>query len=338
MRLPPYFKARRAKTEIGELGFRRLERILRQHYGGETATHFRAAPSIVCRSELELLGVAAPRFAHRTPLISGDQRGFISCRRLKLLGEQLEKLIPTRWDTSSQQLVELDPGEFETAVRELRRRVEQSSPIAESILPPPQACREYHVIARDYTHLFGEAESIFGTPFVNAIELGGGVCAQGACFMAAMMRIEDATCIHGPSEITAIRDGGDSSVDSLRVRGFRFGEFVSYFRHPRVGLNCFLEFSTASASDSEAVLDRLRHCHISSHSPAGHFGDGPLRTRASITPEMQKLLELYADEIRRNDPLRPIHVSVELEAAADLQLVRDSVRSLYDVCRPALPA
>lgn len=248
----PYFKPPKARAEIGQQGFRSIERLIRRHYGGQGATCFRAAPSIVCRSELELLGVAAPRFAHRTTIQSSTRRGFLNCRRLRVLGRQLENVIPTRWDVQHQRLEQLDTGDFAKAVQQLRARIEASSPVAESVLPPPDSCSEYHIIARDYSQLFGESDPIYGTPFLNAIELGGGVCAHGVCFMASLLRIDDAIFVHGPSEITAILQ--DSlAAGSLRIRGFQFGEFVKFFRDPRVGLNSYLEVGTVSPGGAENI-------------------------------------------------------------------------------------
>lgn len=235
-----YFEPRTAEAEIGSKGFQQIQRLVDRHYPRAGGRLFRAAPSIVCRSELELLSVAAPRFAYRTPLQSKGGRGFLNCRRLSLLGKQLESALPTRWDVAQQRLEALDAGDFDNAVKQLRERVEGSSPIAESVLPPPNSCEDYHVIARDYSQLFGESDPIFGTPFVNAIELGGGVCAQGACFMGSLLRIDDTAFVHGPSEITAVLQGS-LDAGSLTIRGFQFGEFVKFFRDPRVGLNSYLE-------------------------------------------------------------------------------------------------
>ncbi len=248
-----YFGECKASRELGEKAYRQVARLIERFYGSAANLEFRAAPSIICRSEIELLGVAAPRFAYRTLLRSDEMVGFLNCRRLAELDTQLGQIAYSRWNVERQAVENLEPSECELALQELKNRIEDSSPIAESILPVPSRLRpDYHIITRDYSDLFGEREQIEGTPFVNAIQLGGGLCSQGAFFMATLLRIDDAMFVHGPSEITAILDS-PSDQEHLELKGINRGDFVRYFRHPKVGLNSYWELGWFSDAPADQI-------------------------------------------------------------------------------------
>ncbi|MCO6458075.1 MAG: hypothetical protein J5I93_22450 [Pirellulaceae bacterium] len=233
-----YFTNRQAAAEIGS-AYAKVDRIIQRHYGGQGGIQFRAAPSIICRSELELLGVAAPRFAFRTLIQSMHGTGFLNCRRLSLLNSSLEREIEKGLRDPDGQFEELG-AEAKLAADELQTRVRLGSPVAESVLPLPDSLSDYHVISREYGALFGETMSMRGTIFATAIELGGGLCSQGACFMASLMRLDDVLFVHGPSEITSLLRE-NSEPGKLRLDGLTFDEIVRYFRHQRVRLNSYRE-------------------------------------------------------------------------------------------------
>lgn len=247
-----WFDVSRAKAQIGNRAFQRIEQAIARNYPATRLYWFRVAPSIICRSEIELLGVAKPRFAYRALITTEKTTGLVNCRRLALLEEELARAIPTRWDPQSGVVESLDKSDYADALDLLREQVKHSSPIADSVLPAPVKFRDYHVLAKDYTRIFGEETTIYGTPFVNAVGLGGGLCSQGACFMATMLRIDDARFVYGPSEITALLRPPDEQK-SLLINGLSNDEILAYFRHPQVGLSSFLEVGAPLVEDVNSL-------------------------------------------------------------------------------------
>ncbi|MHB8954717.1 MAG: hypothetical protein ACYC4U_17220 [Pirellulaceae bacterium] len=257
MRDSSHISAAQASEQIGPRAFGRILTMVRRHYVGQEALSFRIAPSITCRSEIELLGVAAPRFALRAILTSSAGRGFMNCRRLAVLAEQLASEADVRWNAINERLESLKRDDLDTALRLLRERIEISGGIAESVLPVPDSLSQFHVIWKDFTQIFGESQPIKGTPFVNAIALGGGSCSQGTCFLATLLRVDDVTFVHSPSEITALVRQ-DSELRSLELNGLSVDEILSYFRHEFVGLNSYHEVGARKASTSLGLSENIK--------------------------------------------------------------------------------
>ena len=130
----------------------------------------RMAPSIITRSEIELLGLSSPRFAFRANFGS---HGFVTIRRRIIIEARIR--IAHR---SANYLGNLFPKEKDP----------DSPWIADCLLRIPDRFRDFHVISCDLRSDYGEdlldSDSQGLVPFVTHVLFGGGLCAQAACFMA----------------------------------------------------------------------------------------------------------------------------------------------------------
>jgi hypothetical protein len=211
----------RAKQEIGDKEVERLT-LLRQwlypHMTGRL--EFRAAPSLIARSETELFGISMPRFAFRAYL---SPRSFVNARRISTFGE-----LATSWGRPP---VDYYPFfDHCVATKSPAETISQSSCIGDSLLEPPTWLdqRKYHVLTTELGLAYGEHGEIHGTPFVNHVRLGGGWCAQAVCLMATALCQETARGIYGVAEITALASDQDSSV--LDLGGMTPDKICNYFK------------------------------------------------------------------------------------------------------------
>jgi hypothetical protein len=121
-------------------------RGLRQHLEREFSKA-RFAPSIISRSEAELLGISTPRFSIRLTLTDG---GFVNCRRLKVFSRNARIADANTVDVRGHpregfvRLDDIKPAEYCTPGELLR----EQSCIADCLLAPPMERRgsDYHYL------------------------------------------------------------------------------------------------------------------------------------------------------------------------------------------------
>ncbi|MEQ8785369.1 MAG: hypothetical protein RIC55_03685 [Pirellulaceae bacterium] len=197
----------------------------------------RIAPSLISRSECELFSTSAPRFAVRMELPDGS---FINLRRLSFLAKTCENI---DW---------LSPPPSTVAGLRLGQVVRQNLAqpgrcIADSVLAPPRhryGDDQWYTLTAPLGRAYGECgwaekREIQGTPFVRQILLGGGMCAQAACFMATALLHEHAVGVHGVSEITALADSDvtDGRATELQIGGMGVEGVSRYFEGDSVRLS-----------------------------------------------------------------------------------------------------
>lgn len=197
-------------------------------YGsGEPFPKCRIAPSIIARSEAELLAISSPRFAIRAYL---NKHSFVNMRRRKVAATAIRR----SYDSVS--VGERLAADFERKT---------TNWIADSLLEPPPRLRARGfkfltaTLGRDY----GERTVEAMTPFVTHISVGGGMCAQAACFMALLM--SSAEKVYGIAEITK-KAFGDH--ESFEMSGLKPRAIAKFFK-----LN---ELRTDAQLQQYAVIDR----------------------------------------------------------------------------------
>jgi sugar phosphate isomerase/epimerase len=216
-----------AAEEIGPEGLAQLQELqqwLQGHVDPVWKIRFRAAPSIVVRSECELWTLSRPRFAFRAYLDASGS--FVNARRLNLFKTVLKSRLELRKTDANEEL------DFEKLVTGL-------DVVGDSLLAPPDRLNSYRLLTVELGHAYGEGEHLAGTPFVKHMSLGGGMCAQACCLMANALLHEylpdrqayPLAGIHGVAEVTAIAQGDDA--EELVLQGLRWDEIVRYFA--RVG-------------------------------------------------------------------------------------------------------
>jgi hypothetical protein len=183
----------------------------------EIGRQVRIAQSVFTRSEAELFGVSAPRFAYRFLLKDG---GFINCRRIQALVRHLEDSGRLGMGTRRASLAEIhrhpDVAKAQKPLSQATLRaklIDQTSSIADCLLAPPLLISgsDYHYATCDLFTAYGELpppRAADGkrrrfTPYAQSVALGGGVCAQACCYMATAMLAAHASRICGLAEITS---------------------------------------------------------------------------------------------------------------------------------------
>jgi hypothetical protein len=200
----------------------------------------RIAPSPITRSEAELLGLSAPRFAIRVFVSDG---GFINCRRLDALAESFQYDGHNEWGMRDRNLPEeRRHPEFGPEIVEandyprwLKDAIQESVPtcIADCLLSPPPRMRdrEYRFLNADLFAAYGEqcpiGEAGPFTPFCRSFPLGGGLCAQAVCFMGTALLAKHATGIYGPAEVTVLAH--PRQLGELALTGMTAENMASYF-------------------------------------------------------------------------------------------------------------
>lgn len=228
-------------------------------------------PSLIIRSELELLGISTPRFAirlHYLPenedrvlvdgkLVLPEAMSFVNCRRLGTLHSHLNSLavgLPTARiaiDVNEQHpdieyCISDDPGALPAA---------EGPSLADAVLCCPRFLRNgYYIITADIFPDHGEvipspdlspqftftrAKCVArGTPYAKSYALGGGLCAQACCYMATSIMHRHASKICGLAEITAL--ASSPTLKELLLTGLDEYEISSYFE--AVNLRSIFQF------------------------------------------------------------------------------------------------
>lgn len=213
----------------------------------------RVAPSIIARSESELLGISSPRFAFRAYL---GVNGFVSIRRRKCIERHMQAAHGT--------------SEFALDLIDSAADV-RCNWIADCLLTPPERFRGFSILTCDLSKDYGEtcSELTSLVPFVTHADFGGGLCAQAACFMA--LCLSPCQQILGISEITseAMRhksvDDPVEDPNSFRVRGlsaYRINSFFNSCKKYGIGSqlqHCSLNAKNASSRICTAVRTYLKN-------------------------------------------------------------------------------
>ena len=193
-------------------------------YGSKEGVNFRRAPSLIVRSEAELFGISSPRFAIRA---SFGGHGFINVRRRAHLKEMIERTF--------EQQASKDP-----LIESLKENVHMW--IADSLLEPPPRLvdparekKQYEILSVELDREYGEHIGKKLTPFVSFISIGGGLCAQAACFTVLCLAQSDP--IHSISEITklAARPG------VARLHGLDAPSITKFLASDHVSVNAQLQ-------------------------------------------------------------------------------------------------
>jgi hypothetical protein len=205
-------------------------------YGGVSEFDPRLAPSIIARSEAELLGISSPRFAIRVHLQQGSfaniRRRRVTARQIRItydevLADNLQELNETKHIIKK--TMALTENEKGIKLRELESSAyKKVNWIADCLLVPPKRLVDEHYsfltcsLGADY----GEDEMEPATPFVTHISIGGGLCAQAACFMALCLL--EHSDIFGISEITLLASDAEGK-DELEIHGLKPITMVRFF-------------------------------------------------------------------------------------------------------------
>lgn len=237
-------------------------------YGRVSEIDPRLAPSIIARSEAELLGISSPRFAIRVHLQQGSfaniRRRRVTSRQIRMtydevLADNLQELTETKRFTNNHK--GLTEREKQVLCRELESSAyKKVNWVADCLLVPPQRLVDEHYrfltcsLGADY----GEDEMKPATPFVTHISIGGGLCAQAACFMALCLL--EHSDIFGISEITLLASNAEGT-DELEIHGLKPRTMVKFFE--KIGLSAQLQEGAAqesmiTESEIRIEIERIR--------------------------------------------------------------------------------
>ncbi|MFM8285767.1 MAG: hypothetical protein ACKOGA_03470, partial [Planctomycetaceae bacterium] len=197
----------------------------------ELQVDYRIAPSLTTRSECELLGLSAPRFAIRSYISAPAQGGerlaaFFNLRRLAWIKGAIGL-------THGHELADLN----EHAV------------VAEALLGEcSPRTRGFDRLTCDLGHAYGEDGTVTtGTPFMQHVEVvGGGMCAQACLQMAICLQQEHARLIPSVAEITALAElaapaGQGILPGTMKLRGLDGWQISDVLRRRELGLYGVLE-------------------------------------------------------------------------------------------------
>lgn len=229
-------------------------------YGGVSKIYPRLAPSIITRSEAELLGIASPRFAIRVYLLQGS---FANIRRRKVTARQIRKTYDEALADHLQGLTEdkhnirlrtLSDSEKQACVLALEEAAHRKvNWIADCLLVPPKRLvdEQYKFLTCSLGTDYGEDEMEPATPFVTHISIGGGLCAQAACFMT--MCLLEHSDIFGISEITLLASE-ESEKKEIEIHGLKPRTMVNFFE--KIGIAAQLQEGVAP--ESLMLQDEIR--------------------------------------------------------------------------------
>jgi sugar phosphate isomerase/epimerase len=240
-----------AEEEIGSIRLKEVRRLRRWLYDipENEPILYRTAPSLVARSETELFGASAPRFAFRAYL---GNSSFVNARRVNrfvavIRGWGKRRPASAFWRRLPK--MEAVCEDVPTPAEIMRKQ----SCVGDSLLTPPRRFRQagYHVLTAELGKAYGENREINGTPFVRHIRIGGGLCAQANCLMAALLLHNHAEGIHGVAEITHI--ALENSCNEIDLGGMTEDRITRYFQDDRVGLQARRQYVPLPKTDVRQV-------------------------------------------------------------------------------------
>lgn len=208
---------------------------------------FRLAPSIVVRSEAELFGVSSPRFAIRAYL---NEKSFVNIRRSQVLKGMIEETIPAKNDGKGVRealVAELKKGEsswMADSFFEIPRRFELHPDFRlqfeDELSGHDEKAGGYYFLTSDLGNEYGEEFDGPLVPFVTHISVGGGLCAQAACFMSICLA--DAKQVVGISEITKLAwQGSDQPDGVVNIHGLSSEMIADFYSQEEIGLQAQLQ-------------------------------------------------------------------------------------------------
>ncbi len=219
-------------------------------YGSSSCTDFRTAPSMICRSEIALLGTSSPRFAIRAYLKDAncEYKGFLNLRRMRLLSNRF--LSQT---TGNQAALNMSTSK---------------AFIADSLLAVPERFQSnFHMLTTSIASEFSEPQ-IEAVPFLQMIRLGGGLCAQACAWMVAAHLYEFVTAVHGLSEISYIANvplDNHGTEAEISIDGLDFDQLGEYFH--QIGLVAPVHFINARRHEELKKLSFVFDSYIRSGIP-----------------------------------------------------------------------
>jgi hypothetical protein len=254
------------RDEVGPDRIDELYRMRERLYElSDSRILYRSAPSIIARSEAELFGASMPRFAFRAYFAPDC---FLNLRRVVKLRANVRQTWVARRAAGANWLrlgdvveCSADPATLPPALLD-----RFTSCIADSVLAPPKWLIKagYRISTAELGRAYGESAPIRGTPFMKHISMGGGLCAQAACFMATLLLHEYAEGVFGVAEITqkaaeAAHPHG-SVPNELNLGGMTMPGMAGYF--DRIGLHAkeYLVPLPEPDEDARASLQAMDKC------------------------------------------------------------------------------
>lgn len=215
------------EEQIGKHAIVRVDRLCRWLFGPGTEPHYHFAPSIITRSECELFGISGPRFAIRKYVFTekeSEGRGIsalFNLRRLQWFCNSIRNAHPTLFQED-----------------QLAAFADHGGALADSLIIPPKRYDAFHVMRCNLGSYYGlEAGSPGLLPFLQHIQLGGGMCAQACIFMSLCLQEQYASGISGVAELTAIANEGNK----LNVKGLEDSQIIRVLNSEKCGLAAFRE-------------------------------------------------------------------------------------------------
>ncbi|EDL61723.1 hypothetical protein [Gimesia maris] len=191
---------------------------------------FRLAPSIVCRSEIELYCIYMPRFGIRIELGGQEGYGFLTFRRSKLLQKALEAAYADDVTILKKPRM-VEQGRYGKLADSVIRIPEKYRQIC---FKSPQSVNFWNVAQADLLKHYGGQPGECGIPFVTHSDYSGGMCAQACIFMLEMYHIDNLRQINGIADISylaATSSEGDRETLSIPLRGLEPQSIYNYFKN-----------------------------------------------------------------------------------------------------------
>lgn len=216
------------EEQIGKHAIARVDQLCRWLFGPGTEPNYHFAPSIITRSECELFGISGPRFAIRKYVFaskesrdSSEISALFNLRRLQWFCNSIRNAHP--------ELFQED---------QLATFADHGGALADSLIIPPKRYDDFHVMRCKLGSYYGlEAGAPGLLPFLQHIQLGGGMCAQACIFMSLCLQEQYASGISGVAELTAIANTGNK----LNVKGLEDSQIIRVLNSEKCGLAAFRE-------------------------------------------------------------------------------------------------
>lgn len=260
--------------DVGPIGLHYFQNDVFKHlygtYPKPNDIEFGMAPSLVARSECELFGVSAPRFAVRARLKDGS---FANLRRLGFLQTVLRGWAAVNLQ-GEQDGIKPDVEVIKKKLSPADLLIAEERIIADSFFVPSESRRaKFHIICTTISTAYGECldgSDPEGVPFVQHMRLGGGLCAQAVCLAAGILMHKYASEVVGVSEITARATANQISNSCwLRIGGLNAPNIAVYLKQVDLGgaiqklPNCY----ETQPSVAEEVIQLALRAYVLSNCP-----------------------------------------------------------------------
>lgn len=241
MKFWPKMPRKWIEAEVGEECIQFLSQVFFPHLFRRLPKReeikFRLAPSIITRSECEILSLSAPRFAVRAEFTDGS---FVNLRRL----HSASRWAP-EWVAPEHSHLNFRPDKtlFSVAPGDLVRKGCERSLADGLLIPPSELARKFQFLTTDLFAAYGERDcGLRAVPFVQSVQLGGGLCAQAVAYMATCILSEATSGIHGLGEISAIahKKAGAKGRGAIPIGGLAATDVCDYLNSDHVGLGAKL--------------------------------------------------------------------------------------------------